>query len=182
VARRATTEGVEERGTAVVRPGTSADHRFVFELASRAFAGLGDYGPIVGDWLGRREAAAWIASEENVGLGIAVVLRRARPGFLSPPLAELGVIAVSERRRGEGLGRRLLRAAEETAREWGAVEMRLHTAASNAIARAFFAAAGYRLATGASRYPSGAKALAMARSLGEASGVRQVRRSRSSSR
>jgi [ribosomal protein S18]-alanine N-acetyltransferase len=173
---------VKDRGTAVVRPGTTADHPFVFELANRVFAGLGNYGPIVGEWLGRREAAAWVASDGDVGLGIAVVLRRVRPGFLAPPLAELAVIAVSEPRRGEGLGWRLLRAAEETAREWGAVEMRLHTAASNAIARAFFAAAGYRLARGRSRYPSGATALEMARSLGGAAEGLQAGRASSSSR
>lgn len=166
----------------MVRPGTSADHPFVSDLASRAFAGLGDYGPIVGKWLERSEAAAWVASEEGVVLGIAVVLRRLRPGFRSAPLAELAVIAVNEVRRGEGLGRRLLRAAEETAREWGAVEMRLHTAASNAIARAFFAAAGYRPADGSSRYPSGAKALAMARSLGDRVDARQAERASRSSR
>ena len=113
------------------------------------------------------------------------ILHEAYHGFWEAPhilCGALAVIAVSERRRGEGLGRRLLCAAEETAREWGAVEMRLHTAASNANARAFFAGAGYRLATGASRYPSGAKALAMARSLGESGRSRQVGRSSSSSR
>ena len=166
----------------MVRPGTSADHPFAFELASRVFSGLGNYGPIVAEWLGRREAAAWVASEADVRLGIAIVLQWARPGFLAPPLAELAVIAVSEPRRGEGLGRRLLCAAEETARECGAVEMRLHTAASNAVARAFFAAAGYRLATGTSRYPSGAKALEMARSLGDGVAVPQAGRASSSSR
>ena len=172
---------MEGRESGVLRAGTTADHAFVLDLASRAFASLGNYGPVVSEWLACREAAAWVASAAGKDVGTALVLRRARPGFLVPPVAELAFIAVREENRGEGLGRRLLRAAEETARDWGASEMRLHTAASNAIARAFFAAAGYRVGSGAARYPSGAKALAMVRPLGPDPRSQSVR-ARSSSR
>ena len=148
-----------------MRPATVADRPFLLDLAARVFAGLGDYRRILAPGLESAGAIGWIASEGDVGLGMALVARRRGAGFLAPLLAELVAIAVTESRRGGGLGQELLAAAEKTALEWGAVEMRLHTAAANAAARSFFAAAGYRPTGAGGLYPNGWTALEMTRPL-----------------
>jgi GNAT superfamily N-acetyltransferase len=157
----------------LVRPATTADRAFLLDLAARVFAGLGDYRRILGHWLESAGAAGWIASEEeeNVGVGMALVTRRLTAGFRAPLAGELVAIAVTESRRGAGLGRELLAAAERTAVGWGAVEMRLHTAAANARARSFFAAAGYRPTGARGLYPSGLAALEMSRPLAGAGAI-----------
>jgi len=152
----------------LVRPATVADRPFLLDLAARVFAGAGDYRRILAQRLECAGAIGWIASEGDVGVGMALVSRRRGAGFLAPLLGELVAIAVTESRRGVGLGQELLAAAERTALEWGAVEMRLHTAAANAAARSFFAAAGYRPTGAGGLYPSGWTALEMTRPLASA--------------
>lgn len=151
-----------------MRPATVADRPFLLDLAARVFAGAGDYRRILAQRLECAGAIGWIASEGDVAVGMALVSRRWGAGFLAPLLGELVAIAVTESRRGVGLGQELLAAAERTALEWGAVEMRLHTAAANAAARSFFAAAGYRPTGAGGLYPSGWAALEMTRRLASA--------------
>jgi GNAT superfamily N-acetyltransferase len=156
-----------ETTRALVRIATAADRAFVLDLAARVFAGLGDYRRVLAALLDRADAIGWIAIDASAGVGMAVVLRRRAAGFLAPSSGELLAIAVTESHRGSGLGKRLLGAAEQTAREWGAVEMRLHTAADSA-ARDFFAAAGYRATGLGGRYANGVAALEMTRGLARA--------------
>jgi len=152
----------------LARPATVADRPILLDLAARVFAGVGDYRRILAPRLESAGATGWIASEDDVGVGMALVSRRRGVGFLAPLLAELVAIAVTESRRGIGLGQELLAAAERTALEWGAVEMSLHTAAADASARSFFAAAGYRPTGAGGLYPNGWAALEMTRPLARA--------------
>jgi len=66
------------------------------------------------------------------------------PELLShAPSAHLEVIVVSEKAEGKGVGKALLEAAENGARERGASSMSLHVFATNARARNIYKRAGY---------------------------------------
>lgn len=67
----------------------------------------------------------------------------ATPHFREPRLAHLSAIAVKPEATGCGLGRQLLEAAEDAAREQGAISMSLLTASTNVIAQSLFRSAGY---------------------------------------
>jgi ribosomal protein S18 acetylase RimI-like enzyme len=107
-----------------------------------------------------------VATENGVRCGFALVAPRRKIGFRRRTTAELIAIAVTEEARGRGVGRSLLERAEVIARTWNAREIRLHTADSNAVARGFFAAAGYRrLDSRHTFYPNGQTAIELGRSL-----------------
>jgi ribosomal protein S18 acetylase RimI-like enzyme len=142
-----------------VRRATAADRRFVLDLAEASFALLGAYRPILERRLEQPATTTWIATAESAAVGMAIVARQQPPGFLASALGELVAIAVDEPWQGAGFGRDLLAAAERTALRWGAREMRLHTAETNARAQDFFLAAGYRPGRRDVRYPSGVAAL-----------------------
>jgi ribosomal protein S18 acetylase RimI-like enzyme len=58
---------------------------------------------------------------------------------------EVDTLVVAESRRRNGIGRRLMSAAEHAAREHGAAAMRLNILAGNDLARAFYEDLGYEL-------------------------------------
>jgi ribosomal protein S18 acetylase RimI-like enzyme len=79
--------------------------------------------------LGRDSADVWVAEEGGKVLGDAIVLFRR--GFES---ARLYSMVVNPAYRGRGIARRLLEAAEEGARERGAILLRLEVREYNATA------------------------------------------------
>ena len=137
------------------------------ELAASTFVDFGDYRAIIEQWLDTPRVASLILTGEKERSGFALIAWHRRLGFIGPVIAELVAIVVESDMRGQGLGRLLLEAAEETARDWRAREMRLHTASENSTARAFFSAAGYRESAGSrATYPNGQLALELRRPLG----------------
>ena len=90
-------------------------------------------------------------------------------------VARLYSIAVADAARGRGVGKRLLRRAESTARERGARTMRLEVRAGNAPARTLYEAVGYRrIGTLPGYYEDGSDGWRYERSLSGASPARIV--------
>lgn len=77
---------------------------------------------------------------EGVAIGCGAILLGEEQGT---SVAELKRMWVSPRARGEGLGRRLLKALEGAARQEGVAELRLETGVRQPEARALYDAAGY---------------------------------------
>ena len=86
-----------------------------------------------------------VACSEEEPLGFAIVAFRS-------PAVSLDAIAVSEERRGSGIGKRLLRAAEGEAKRRGAGQMTLVTAEANLGALDLFLKAGFRIEKRLPRY------------------------------
>ena len=73
-----------------------------------------------------------------------LALTTLRPELLSEePSAHLEALAVSEKARGLGLGRKLLQASNESAKEKGAETMTLHVFARNTRARGLYESEGF---------------------------------------
>lgn len=122
--------------------------------------------------LTRANAATLVARERGGASGYATVLFRA-----GSRRARLYSTAVAPERRGRGLGRALLKAAEAAARRNGAAWMRLEVRTDNAPAIALYRSAGYRLfARRAAYYEDRADALRMEKPL--APEARRERRNR----
>ncbi len=149
-----------------LRGGRRDDRPYVVELSRSCFADFGDYERIIDQWLDFPGLAVLVAERDGQRLGFAMLAPHRRLGFLRARSAELVAIAVAPAARREGVGRVLLERAELLARAWGACELRLHTAVSNAVARRFFEAAGYGVREAEpSYYPAGQQALEMVRVL-----------------
>ncbi len=144
----------------VLRDAAPADHPWILALAEVLFADLGDYREILGDWLITPRAEAIVASDAGGMLGFAIVAPRPRIGFRRRVGAELVAIAVIERARRNGVGARLVDEARRRASDFGACEMRLHTAQGNTAGQEFFADCGFRPRRALPIfYPSGVRAL-----------------------
>jgi GNAT superfamily N-acetyltransferase len=145
--------------TAVIRPATPADAGAVRRLfaALHAFnAGLEPRFALADGW--ELELAAHLARERATGdgltllawagdepIGLAMVASHLdSPLFRHRRWAELNALYVAPVARGTGLADRLLEAAAVWARARGHAEVRLYVTASNARARAFYAAASFR--------------------------------------
>lgn len=124
----------------VLRPPRRSDLDRLVEIENAAFAG---------DRLSRRalrhlmmsESAALLVAEAEGGIaGCAVVLFRK-----GTKRARLYSIAVDPARSGQGIGTRLLDAAEAEARSRGRAVMGLEVRADNAVAIGLYERAGYRL-------------------------------------
>ena len=87
-----------------------------------------------------RVSAFWRMPALCVPMGLAYSRRDARKDELY-----VSLIAVDPDLQGSGIGQALLGAAEDEARAAGAAAILLHTAASNARARAAYARAGFEL-------------------------------------
>ncbi len=121
-----------------IRPAVVEDLDALLELENRCF----DY-----DRLSRRSlrrflttdtASCLVAEQAGRVIGYALVLFHGRTA-----LARLYSMAVAPERRGHGLGRALLRAAETAALDGGAAVMRLEVSPDNAAAVALYRSAGY---------------------------------------
>lgn len=135
---------------AVIRTARAADRPFLEKLSVEVFSKYTS-NPVRLLQTMRELGTTLIAEHSLAGkpvpLGYAVIevsTRRPAVGeFREPRLAHLSAIAVRPEAMGCGLGRQLLEAAEEVAREQGAISMSLLTAKTNVVARALFDSAGY---------------------------------------
>ncbi|MFO0547447.1 MAG: GNAT family N-acetyltransferase [Polyangiaceae bacterium] len=124
------------------------DEVFVATLARASFSAWSrDPARNVARMLRSSSAAGEIASlgGERVGFYVLDVNRLSKPygPFESPAIAHLDAIAVASSFSRRGIGRALLRRAEQVARERGAVVMTLMTAVGNARARRMFQRFGF---------------------------------------
>jgi ribosomal protein S18 acetylase RimI-like enzyme len=125
-----------------IRAATAADVSVVRQIVEGAYrhyiARIGKPpGPMLDDYAARiSEGAVWVIEEESAVTGIIVLL--SSPGYLL-----LDNIAVTPRRQGLGLGRRLLAFAEAEAIRRGYREIRLYTHRTMTENQRLYAAIGY---------------------------------------
>jgi len=106
-------------------------------------------GPYTADLLRRsalEEGAVLLAEVEGAIAGFVAVQARVVNDALDEPegsYALLSDLAVAEGRRGQGLGKALLRAAEEHARRCGAEELRIPVLSRNLHAKSLYASLGF---------------------------------------
>lgn len=104
----------------------------------------------IGQLLGEGEATALLGGEGPDGLA----LFRLRPSLWEDGLdAYLEELYVAPARRGEGLGRALLEAAIQAAREAGAVRIDLCTGETDTAARALYESCGFTNREGGPKDP-----------------------------
>jgi len=124
--------------TVSIRLRQPADRAFLERLARDAFGEYSADGGRTAIVMIER-LSTLVASRGEQPVGFATLER------LEPGVAALAAIAVVERERGQGVGQRLLNAAEARAASWGARRLELHTAEANLAAFELFVRAGYRL-------------------------------------
>jgi len=151
----------------IIRPVTDRDEAFIRALSRRVFATYSrNPARLVGSMLVEDGAFAVVAELGGEAVGFAVVafeeLAREFGPWKRPTVARLNAIAVHPDAHGRGIGRRLLRRAEEGAKARGAVTMTLNTATTNRRARRLFEPAGYlSVLTLPNNYARGQDAVAM---------------------
>ena len=92
---------------------------------------------------GGSDSSAFVAEEGGVVIGFVAVSERAH--FTGELDAYVGELVVHKAHAGSGVGRALMRVAEDWARTRGLGRLMLETGAANAAARAFYEALGYEL-------------------------------------
>ena len=92
---------------------------------------------------GGSDSSAFVAEEGGVVIGFVSVSERAH--FTGELDAYVGELVVHKAHAGSGVGRALMRVAEDWARTRGLGRLMLETGAANAAARAFYEALGYEL-------------------------------------
>lgn len=127
---------------AVLRPALPADVPAIEEIAAAAYAPyvarIGrEPGPMRDDYAARVAEAAVTVAEDGEGVCGYVVL-------LTGDGALLDNVAVADRARGTGLGRRLIAHAEDMARAAGFPAIRLYTHVAMTENRALYPRLGYR--------------------------------------
>ncbi|HSZ40260.1 MAG TPA: GNAT family N-acetyltransferase [Trebonia sp.] len=146
----------------VVRGAVEADRAGVLGLAPRLAEGVAPWrdqerAKAAGErWLAdslgaaaRGEGIVLVAVDDTAGSqpsgGTVVGAISVRPmvHFTGEHDGYVGELVVAERSGRRGIGRRLVEAASAWARDQGLVNLSLHTGASNANARAFYAALGF---------------------------------------
>jgi ribosomal protein S18 acetylase RimI-like enzyme len=93
------------------------------------------------------DRAVFLAEEGSAAVGFITVqvVQPASPLLQRMAVGRIGSIAVSERLRGRGIGRMLMKLAEEWARQNGAKDMRLTVWAFNEQAAGLYKELGYEL-------------------------------------
>jgi ribosomal protein S18 acetylase RimI-like enzyme len=132
-----------------VRPRHPGDDPFIAALSGESFARYAHRPQrAVRAMSSRPGSLTLVAEDAPVLLGFCVVaFYRHRGSFgplLKPVLAQLDAIAVDPEARRCGVGKALLRRAEQLASQRGALSMSLTTARSNLAARALFERCGYQ--------------------------------------
>ena len=97
------------------------------------------------DWIGGKTDGCLVQVAENEqGEIVGLAMLTLRPELLShEPSAHLEAIAVADGVEGKGIGKMLLRAAEDEAVAHGAQTITLHVFSSNKRARGFYEHSGY---------------------------------------
>ena len=100
---------------------------------------------ILTDWAaGNRDDCFVYVAKDEEGRVLGVAMVTLKPELLShAPSAHLEALVVAENAQGQGVGGSLLAAAEEEARQRGALSMSLHVFARNQRARKVYERAGY---------------------------------------
>jgi ribosomal protein S18 acetylase RimI-like enzyme len=136
---------------AVIRAARFADRAFLRELSVEVFSRYAREPEEVLRRMmdvGTTLVAEHMLAGKAVPLGFACIEVSARRAavaeFKEPRLAHLSAIAVRPEATRCGLGRQLLEAAEDAAREQGAIAMSLVTATTNHAAQSLFRRAGYQ--------------------------------------
>ncbi|WP_018878147.1 GNAT family N-acetyltransferase/peptidase C39 family protein [Thioalkalivibrio sp. ALE28] len=127
--------------SALIRPATLEDLEALVALEDAAFE-IDRISRRQFRYLLTRGHAVTLVAEDAGGEGLLgyVMLLFSR----GTSLARLYSIAVSARARGQGLGRRLVEAAEDAARQHGRTDLRLEVRRDNATSLALFRGLGYR--------------------------------------
>jgi len=158
--------------TPTIRPRRRGDDPLLLALGAEAFARWSHHpAATIARMLGAKDARVTVAESEDAPIAFAVVdvrpLGRAYGPWPSPSIAHLDAICVKPDARGTGVGTVLLSAAEDDAREHGAVVLRLMTATENVRARQLFNTAGFQpLYTAGHAYANGDAAIEMFKLLG----------------
>jgi len=154
----------EKRDPAVtIRTAEPGDLSFVASLAARVFTVFGQYEQAISDWFRAEGVFTYLAWEDQRPQGFVMI---SSLYYMSSVLSEIMAIAVSPDTQRKGVGKKLLRKAEESALHGGASFMLLHTAKNNIPARSFFSRNGYYVVSEKPRYyPEGQDALRMIKKL-----------------
>jgi ribosomal protein S18 acetylase RimI-like enzyme len=153
----------EKLANVTVRRSSGGDDEFVHDLASRTFSAYSrDPRRAIRSILAERGAETLVAEVDSLRVGFVVLqyaqLARDFGPWVKPAAARLDAIAVCPDVHGRGVGRRLLEAAEETARRRSALSLSLATGESNTRARRLFDRAGFVEIARAQRYYAGGQA------------------------
>jgi len=137
-----------------IRPAQESDRDLLLELAERLQEGVApwrdpeDVRRAVVGWvresladLSDPDSAAFVAEQSGEGVGFVCVSER--PHFTGEVDTYIGELVVAKMAQGKGVGRALVRAAEDWGRARGRKRVVVDTGAANAPARQFYAALGY---------------------------------------
>lgn len=136
-------------GQMVIRPYDPNDRRAVEALLPRLCIGAAawidpdDMLGVVRRWVDESLAGGTVFVAERDGTVVGFVTVTERPHFTGRPEAYVGELAVAEDSARSGVGRALMAAVEDWARERGLARVSLDTGAANAGARRFYEALGY---------------------------------------
>ncbi|WP_433439974.1 N-acetyltransferase family protein [Nonomuraea sp. CA-141351] len=136
-----------------IRPARDEDREAVLTLAPRLAEGVAawrDHQAAIRagqrwltDSLAGRHGAVFVAVEGDDSRVIGVVSVSRQRHFTGATDAYVGELAVAEHAVRGGVGRRLMAAAEDWARQQGLSHLTLETGAANTTARRFYASLGY---------------------------------------
>jgi GNAT superfamily N-acetyltransferase len=133
----------------VVRAYEEADHAAIEKLAPRLQIGVAPWIDAqaaleaVRGWVEASLATNTVFVADENGAVVGFVSVKERTHWSGAREAYVGELVVAEEAEGKGVGRALMAAAEQWARDRGLARMSLETGAANAGARAFYAALGY---------------------------------------
>ena len=142
-----------------IRSGTAVDREFVAELARHVFSMYGEYDRILPVCLDDPGFHTLVSEQEEGPAGFCML-------SIGDGVGEIVAIAVDPLWQGRGIGRQLMQAVVEDARDMGIRVLILRTATGNLPARGLFRRVGFE-ETGmeAGYYSAGQTAIGMRRRL-----------------
>ena len=123
-----------------LRRASPADLDMLLALENASFSGDKLSHARLRHWISAANGMLLVATADGALLGSALVFTRR-----DSPAARLYSIAIAKAARGQGLGSKLLRRAEQEARSLGLASMRLEVAADNTPAIALYRKMGYEV-------------------------------------
>lgn len=138
-----------------IRPATPDDKEFMHRIAPRLLVGYAPWRDatrmlttmerfLLESLAARGDKAMMFIAERADGTPLGVVTISGNVNFTGEPQAYMGELAVIEEAEGQGIGGRLVDAAEQWARENAYDLLVLDTGAANSQARGFYASRGYQ--------------------------------------